>query len=302
MAERPGAALLAAAVLLSLGAAAVWLLSDRPLPPTDFAPSGWRPAPPAVDAQAAEDAAQLAALGDRRDPALEEAVAAWGRQEARVQGQGADDAVREAQTRVEEAALRALAREGRAGYRALGLRERRRFLSAMDAYLAAVRASGEPLVGWDTRHPEAAETVAMRAALGSFLLDAHRTGLVDDHGRPAPDAELVVPVMFMARWALYAAQAVPVDEQLTAYERQLLLAWKAWANPTLSLARRREVLARLAALAPETPVHRILSLHHIRAGDWQQAARETVMAILDEPDDRALVANLHWLLERLEGM
>lgn len=299
---RSGTALLTGAVLLGIGAAAVWLLSERPLPPTDFSTSGWRPAAADVEAQAAADRAALDALGDRGDPALDEAVAEWCREEARTGGKGVDEDIRRAQTRVEEAALRALSRDGRQGYRALGLRERARFQAALDRYLVAVRASGEPLAAWDARHADAPEVAAMHEALGTFLLEAQRTELIDVHGTPSEDAPLVVPVLFMMRWALFVAQATPAEEVLTPYERRVLLGWKAWANPTLTIERRRELLQRLAAIEPRTPTHRVLALHHIREGDWRAATRETVLAILDEPDDRSLAANLAWLRQRLEGL
>lgn len=300
MAESPRwPVLLAGVVFLALGGVAVWALFDRPLPAPDFSTTGWRPASDEVAAQAAADRALLAQGAE--DPELDRAVEEWNVEELRTGGRGIDEGIRRAQTRVEEAALRALSRVGRDGYRALGLAHRERFLAAMDAYLAAVRASGEPLTGWDVRHPDLAETGAMRRLLGTFLLDARRTGVVRESGEVTEDAATVVPLLFMMRWGLFVAQAMPAEELLSTFERKTLLAWKAWANPTLNISRRREVLARLAAMDARAPVHRVLALHYIRAQDWPSAARETVLAILDAPEDRTLAANLAWLNERLEG-
>lgn len=297
---RSSPVLLAGLALLVIGGIAIWALSDRPLPDPDFSVDGWRPDAADAAAQAAADRELLATVGDG-DPALDVAVGEWNLEEIRTGGLGIDEGIRRAQTRVEEAALRAIGRIGKDGYRALGLAHRVRFIAAMDAYLAAVRASGERLSGWDSRHPDSPETTAMHRALGTFLLDAHRTGLVDDGGTLSEDAATVVPLLFMMRWGLFSAQEFPAEELLSPFERRTLLAWKAWANPTLSMERRRELLARLASMDARTPVHRVLALHYIRAQAWAAAARETVLAILDEPEDRTLAANLAWVRERLEG-
>ena len=298
---RSSPALLAGIVLLALGGLAVWALSDRPLPDPDFSTDGWLPAAGDVAAQADADRKLLATVGDG-DAALDQAVEEWNVEEVRTGGRAIDEGIRRAQTRVEEAAQRALARVGKDGYRALGLAHRARFVAAMEAYLSAVRSSGEPLAGWDSRHADSPETAAMHRALGTFLLDAQRTGLVDDRGVLEGAAATVVPLLFMMRWGLFSAQAFPAEELLSPFERRTLLGWKAWANRTLSMDRRREVLERLAAMDARTPVHRVLALHYIRAQDWPSAARETVLAILDEPEDRTLAANLAWLQDRLDGL
>jgi hypothetical protein len=212
-----------------------------------------------------------------------------------------DEGVRRAHTRIEAAAERMLSVAGPDGYRALGLVQRQRFLDALHAYLDAARAAGATLDAFAKMQEGSQAKRQADRMLGTFLSEAVVAGLVSPAGELEPGAELVIPLLFTYRWVVWGGGVHPPESLLQPYERRTILAWKAWAHPGLSDERRREILNQLAEIEPETPVHRILSVNAMNRGDYRTAAREAVFAVLEQPHDRTLRANLSYVTDRLTG-
>ena len=288
-------------LLLAIGLVAVFLHYEPPLPNADFSHDGWIPADAEIARQREADAKLLAALepGGAAYDELVRAFEEYNLEEVRSGGKVVDEGVRRAHTRIEDAVQRFVSVHGVERYRAVGLLVRKRFREALAGTIQAARAAGET-TAFGERHEDEPVVAEARRLLGTFLKEARRTEVVSEDGTFARGGDLIVDLLFMYRWVLWAREVHPPEVMLSRFEWRTILAWKAWAHPELDAARRREVLGKLRALDPSFPAHRVMALHYEREGDIAAAARETVLALLDQPDDRTLLANLHLLTDPLE--
>ncbi|MCB9728171.1 MAG: hypothetical protein H6746_06800 [Deltaproteobacteria bacterium] len=276
-AVHPAAALVLALLLLTGAAAATlrFVQGDRRARPADVDLSvpDWRP--DAVEQRrlaevAAARRAAAPALDDPEVKGLLDAYARFCAVELRTAGDTRSPELADAHADFEQWALTSLRFLGSERYMGLGQ-------VLADRVLAAVQAR---------------DRATVEALAGHLVHHLQSTNLVEADLSPRPGTELVVPAIFMARWAQVVRESRPPDTLLSAEERKILLRWKLAANPLVSAERREEVARALSALDPGFPIMRALAARAADERQWAEAARYYAAALQEAPDDGTLRANL----------
>lgn len=276
-AVHPAAALVLALLLLAgLGALTLRLLDsgERVSPDeVDLSLPDWRPNPAEVrrlDKVADVRRAAAPPLDDPELKGLLESYSKFCAVELRTAGDTRSRELADAHADFEQWALSSL-----------------RFMGS-ERYMGAGQLLADKLMaGLKARNRAAVE--ALGGDLIHHLLSTH---LIENDLAMQPGAQLVIPAIFIARWAQVVRESRPPGTLLSAEERKTLLRWKLVANPAVSAERRLEVAKALAVIDPDFPVLRALGARAADERIWHEAVRYYALAAEKAPEDRTLRANL----------
>ena len=276
-------------LFLTLGVVGVVLPRERPEPLPDFRLTGWKDALGRLGPIFAADRALL-----DRHPALVreqealDALRAYGRAEAKGEGEAATEAAVSAMTRY-------WFDRGEEAYRALGVRAEDAFVAALGTVLE--RADGVDVRRWIETHAADPVVAELHAACGSFVPSAVSWGLITRDGQLAGGSDALVRLQFRLRWFRFVNEIKDYTQLLRQDELIALWRWRIEGDKTLPLKDRVEIARRLQKLDPSWPIYRVLGSLYADRGHGEEAVALLREALLDEPFDVQLRANLDYLVK-----
>jgi hypothetical protein len=279
-------------VLLGLAAGAIAAWRVPPAPPALFTLEPFTPSV-SVDREWRALEAELARIDPAEGAAeVKQALEALGNAEVEAPRGAHTPAWRQAQTQLEQAASRYAAKHGGKAYMALGAHLWKELATSLFRALRAARRAGLSLDAAQRQGGPDWERV--RALGGRFVEEGLRVGLVRADASTHEQADWVWPLVWEARWALFARERFTPDALQLASRRGALAAWKAESHPTLSWERRMELLAQAEEQLPEFSAARSRAALLLREERWEEALVELDRAGKDAPNDaevqRALVS------------
>ncbi len=232
------------------------------------------------------------------DEVAQEALSAFealGAAELKAGGRADDGPFLEATERAVEALSVVYARVGEEGYRALGQRVEDRFVRAVMQVLARAHAERVEVRDWLYRNATDPMATELAAVGGTFLNAAVDWGLIRD-GRVREGCVALLRVHFRLRWARFVNDIKDYTMLLRRPELLALWRWRVEGDVSLPKAQRLEVVRWIRDLDPSYPAVRRLSLVFASLGDHASALEFAREAVLQEPFDATLRANLDALL------
>ncbi len=273
-----------AVCLVAVGYLATW---GESRPQVDLRLDSWRPS---ADELAAEREHRREALADFAMGAEEGALVAqlerYSHALDRVGGDAGDVTVRNVHADLSAALVNYAQRRGVARYHAFGLALSERFVAALESLLAEVRARGERLSTYLERHPVSPSVVAFRALGGGFLQQALRAGLLQDDGRLPSGGGRMAGLFFLVRWFGWVQSVTDYTFRLSPAQLGSFWAWKAEQSHNLSVARRMELVGKVAQVWPDYPADYVRAVLLARAERWVHAIPYWRRWLAAHPEDR----------------
>ena len=283
-------------LFLLLGVVGLLLPRERPELRPDFHLDGWKSALGALGPIFAADRALLGKYPlDAQGTAAIEGLRAYGRAEARAAETSPTVAA------ATDAAVALLTRywfdHGEEAYRALGVRAEDAFVAALRTVMDKARDAGVDVKRWVTAHAADPAVVELHSACGTFVSAAVSWGLVTRDGGFAGGSDALVRIQFRLRWYRFVNDIKDYTELFRQDELIALWRWRVEGDRTLSMKDRLDVARRLERLDPSWPIYRVLGSLYAERGQTEQAVPLLREALLDEPFDAQLRANLAFLIK-----
>jgi tetratricopeptide (TPR) repeat protein len=222
----------------------------------------------------------------------------FGLAEALAGGNAEDEAYLLAAKETETALVRYWYERGEDAFRALGEHLANRFESAVLAVLARVRAEKADVVQWMKDHASDPLVVNVHRACGSFLSNAHRSGVVSRSGRLVADSRALLRLHSKLRYMVFLKSIKDYTHLLNPEELRALWRWRVAGDQSQTTASRRLFAEQLHGIDPHFPIYEVLGALMAGEGRAQEAISYYREALLDDPFNPQIVANLTVLVER----
>jgi tetratricopeptide (TPR) repeat protein len=223
----------------------------------------------------------------------------FGLAEALAGGNWEDEAYRLATKEAETALVRYWYERGEDAFRALGEHLANRFESAVLAVLARVRADKADVVQWMKDHASDPLVAQAHRACGNFLSNAHRSGVVSRSGRLVADSRALLRLHFKLRYLRFVNDINDYTILLDPEELRALWRWRVAGDQSQTTASRQAFAEQLRGIDPSFPIYEVLGALTAGEGRDKEAIAFYREALLDDPFNKQIVANLTVLVGRV---